>query len=166
MQTSPNITIRIATKQDVPLIFKFIRALAEYEKLSDSVTATEDLIHEHLFGPAPAAETLLAFLDGKPAGFALYFYKFSTFLGLPGIWLEDIFVLPEFRRNGIGRALLQRVAAIAVERGCGRLEWTALDWNTLATDFYKKLGAVAIDEWTIFRMTGDALHKLGKEDRT
>jgi GNAT superfamily N-acetyltransferase len=162
MSIASQITIRPATVQDAPLMFQFIRALADYEKLSDSVTGSEELIRKHLFGEKKAAETLIAYLNEEPAGFALYFYKFSTFLTLPGIWLEDLFVYPQYRRNGIGRALLQRVAAIAVQQGCGRLEWTALDWNTLATDFYKKLGAEAIDEWTIYRMTGESILRLSR----
>jgi GNAT superfamily N-acetyltransferase len=162
MHSSGQILVRPAAVDDAPLIFTFIRALAEYEKLSGSVTATEELIRKHLFGNNPAAETLIAFLDDRPAGFALYFPNFSTFLSRPGIWLEDLFVYPEYRRHGVGRALLRRVASIAVERGCGRLEWSALDWNTLATDFYKKIGAVAMDEWTTYRMTGEAMIRLAR----
>jgi GNAT superfamily N-acetyltransferase len=157
-----SLLIRPATSDDVPLILSFIRALAEYEELSDQVTATEELVRENLFGKNPVAHALLAFWDDQPAGFALFFQTFSTFLARPGIWLEDLFVHPPFRTRGIGRALLQRLAAVALERQCGRLEWSALDWNTLATDFYKKLGAIPMNEWTIYRMTGDAIVNLAR----
>ena len=152
---------RPATPDDTPTILAFIRALAEYEKLSHAVVATEDQLRTHLFGPRPAAEVLIGELDGRPAGFALYFPNFSTFLARPGVYLEDLFVLPEARGRGVGRALLTAVAAVAVARGAGRLEWSVLDWNAPAIGFYRKLGAVAMDEWTTMRVTGDALLRIG-----
>jgi GNAT superfamily N-acetyltransferase len=160
MSDASNVTIAPATAADIPAILDFIRKLAEYEKLSDSVAATESDLHEHLFGPSPAAEVILARIAAKPVGFALYFTTFSTFLGRPGIWLEDLFVLPEFRHRGIGRLLLRHVAATAVKRNCGRLEWSVLDWNEPAIQLYRKLGAVAMSEWMIQRVTGDALLRL------
>jgi GNAT superfamily N-acetyltransferase len=156
------LTLRFAAASDVPLILDFIRALADYERLSDQCVATEDALREHLFGPRPAAEVLLAFEGEEAAGFALFFTNFSTFLARPGIYLEDLFVKPEFRGRGIGKALLIALAKLAVERGCGRLEWSVLDWNTPSIEFYKSLGAVPMDEWTVFRVTGDALAKLAE----
>ena len=153
-------TIRAATPDDVGQILTFIRSLAAFEREPDAVKNTEKALLRHGFGPNPFFFCLIAEQDGQSAGFALYFYKFSTFLTLPGIWLEDLFVYPQFRRNGIGRALLQRVANIAVEQGCGRLEWTALEWNKLATDFYKRLGAEELSDWRVYRMTGNALKNL------
>ena len=152
--------IRAATTDDVPLIFSFIRELAEYEKLPHEVVATEGLLRENLFGERPFAEVLIADHDGTPAGFALFFHNFSTFLGKPGIYLEDVYVKPEFRGAGIGRALLVRLAKLAKERGCGRLEWSVLDWNEPSIGFYKKLGAVAMDDWTVYRLAGEALEEL------
>jgi len=163
---SSNIEIRPAVIEDVPLIFAFIRELAEYEHLAHTVVATEDLLRQTLFGPKPAAEIRIATLDGKPAGFALFFQNYSTFVGRPGIYLEDLFVRPEFRAHGVGRALLREVAQIAVQRQCGRLEWSVLDWNAPAIGFYKKLGAVPMDDWTIFRVVGDALKKLAADGAT
>jgi GNAT superfamily N-acetyltransferase len=157
------IAIRPAIIEDVRVILGFIRALAEYEKLSHAVIATEDLLREHLFGPHPAAEVLIANLNGQPVGFALYFRSFSTFLARPGIWLEDVFVLPEVRGRGVGKSLLAAVAKVAVQRGCGRLEWAVLDWNSPAIGFYKKLGAVGMEEWTTYRVTGDALNSLAAD---
>jgi GNAT superfamily N-acetyltransferase len=157
------IDIRPAKPDDVPVILSFIRALAEYEKLSHAVVATEKLLREHLFGPRPAAEALLASMDSRDVGFALYFSTFSTFVGRPGIWLEDLFVLPEARGKGAGRALLGEIARIARQRDCGRLEWSVLDWNTPAIGFYKKLGAVMMDDWTTCRVTGDALAALAEK---
>lgn len=154
------IRVRPAIEADVSLILQLISDLAEYEKLSGEVRATESLLREHLFGPRPTAEALIAELDGQPAGFALFFHNFSTFLGRPGIYLEDLFVRPHARRCGIGKALLIELARLAVQRKCGRLEWAVLDWNEPAISFYKTLGAVPMDEWTIFRVTGDALLKL------
>src|ERR1051326_8322436 len=149
-------TIQPATARDVPTILQMIKALAEYEKLSHAVTATEARLSETLFGPHPAAEVLMAFAGAQPAGFALFFHNYSTFLGQRGVYLEDLFVVPEWRGPGLGRQLLSRLAATAQERDCGRLEWSVLDWNTPAMGFYRKLGAVPMDDWTIFRVTGDA----------
>jgi GNAT superfamily N-acetyltransferase len=157
------VEVRPAQPHDVPVILSFIRALAEYEKLSHTVVATEELLREHLFGPRPAAEALLARIDQREVGFALYFQTFSTFVGRPGIWLEDLFVLPEARGKGAGRALLGEIARIARRRDCGRLEWSVLDWNTPAIGFYKKLGAVMMDDWTTCRVTGEALAALGEK---
>jgi GNAT superfamily N-acetyltransferase len=157
-----SITVRPANPADVTAILGFIRALAEYEKLSHTVVANEALLREHVFGPRPAAEVLIAAIDAKPVGFALFFTTFSTFLARPGIWLEDLFVLPEHRSRGVGKALLQAVAKLAVQRNCGRLEWSVLDWNEPAIGFYKKVGAAMLDDWTICRVTGDALTQLGK----
>ena len=145
---------------DVPLIVDFIRKLAEYEKLSHEVVADESLIRQALFGERPAAEVVLAFLDGAPVGFALFFMNFSTFLGRPGIYLEDLFVEPEARRRGVGKALLKHLASLAVARGCARLEWAVLDWNTPSIDFYKSLGARPMHDWTVFRLTGPALDEF------
>ena len=154
------VTLRAATVQDVPTILRCIRALAEYERLADKVVATEELLREALFGERPAAEVVLAFDGDSVAGFALWFRSFSTFLARPGIYLEDLFVFPEYRRRGLGRRLLAHLAHTAVERGYGRVEWAVLDWNKDAMRFYKSLGAAPIDEWTICRLTGDALPAL------
>ncbi|MGA2584671.1 MAG: GNAT family N-acetyltransferase [Tepidisphaeraceae bacterium] len=162
MSNSPQISIHPATPADVPVILNFIRKLAEYEKLSHQMQATEELLREHLFGPRPAAETVIANLAGQPVGFALFFQTFSTFVGKPGIWLEDLFVLPEHRGKGIGKALLAHVASIAVARNCGRMEWSVLDWNSPAIDFYKSVGAVPMDDWTTYRIVGDKLAALAK----
>ena len=153
-------TVTDATVADVPVILSFIRELAEYERLSHACVASEEALREHLFGPRPAAEVLIARVGGAPAGFALYFGTFSTFLAKPGIYLEDLYVRPDMRRRGVGQALLLHLAGIAVERGCGRLEWAALDWNEPAIRFYEKLGAVKLDEWTTFRLTGESLHRF------
>ncbi|MGA3065642.1 MAG: GNAT family N-acetyltransferase [Tepidisphaeraceae bacterium] len=160
MGAQTDLEILPAVPADVPAILGFIRRLAEYEKLSHEMQATEQLLNEHLFGARPSAEAIIARLDRQPAGFALFFGTFSTFLGKPGIWLEDLFVLPEHRRKGIGLALLQRVAGIAVQRGCGRLEWSVLDWNEPALNFYKQLGAVPMGDWTTQRVVGAPLLKL------
>ena len=149
-----------ATDRDVTVILGFIRKLAEYEKLSHQVEATEELLRDTLFGARRVAEVLIAYLEGAPAGFALYFHNFSTFLGRPGIYLEDLFVEPAHRGKGIGKALLVEIAKIAKERNCGRLEWAVLDWNKPAIDFYRKLGAVPLDDWTLFRVTGEALENF------
>jgi GNAT superfamily N-acetyltransferase len=154
------ITIRPATAEDVPQILAFIQALATYEREPDAVTATEaDLLRDG-FGPNPFYFCLIAEADNVPAGFALYFFNYSTWLGRPGLYLEDLFVLPEYRGLGIGKALLQRVAAIAVEKACQRLQWEVLDWNTPAIDFYQAMGAEFLDTWRNVRMTGEALLKL------
>ncbi|MEL6345123.1 MAG: GNAT family N-acetyltransferase [Myxococcota bacterium] len=157
--------IRTAQRADVPQIMAFIRALAEYERLLHEVEATEEMLDRTLFGDRPLAEVLIGEEDGAPVGFALFFHNYSTFLGKAGIHLEDLFVMPEHRGKGYGRALLQRLAEIAVARGCGRLEWAVLDWNEPAIAFYQKLGAVPMDEWTTFRLTGDALTALGSSPR-
>ena len=152
--------IREATEEDVPLILSLIRELAEYERLSHEVVATEDTLRESLFGGRRYAEVLVAEHDGTPAGFALFFHNFSTFLGKPGIYLEDLYVRPVFRGAGIGKKLLVRLAGLAKARGCGRLEWWVLDWNEPSIGFYKKLGAVPMDDWTVYRVSGEALEDL------
>jgi GNAT superfamily N-acetyltransferase len=155
-----DIRLDAATVGDVPLILRFIKELAEYERLSHEVVATEDGLRETLFGDRPAAEVVIARAAGEPMGFALYFTTYSTFLGRPGIYLEDLFVLPEWRGRGVGRALLTHLAKLAVARRCGRLEWAVLDWNERAIGFYKRLGARPMDDWTVYRVTGDALTAL------
>jgi GNAT superfamily N-acetyltransferase len=155
-------SIVAATERDVPLILEMIRGLAEYERLSHVVTATEDLLRESLFGKKAAAEVLLAYDGDACEGFALFFSNYSTFLARPGIYLEDLFVKPHARGKGLGRALLREIARLAVERGCGRVEWSVLDWNEPSIGFYKKLGAVPMDEWTVFRLTGEALEGLAR----
>jgi len=154
------LVIRAASEADAPLVLRFIKALAEYEKMSDDVIATEADIRAGLFGPSRVAECVIAEWEGAPAGFALFFHNFSTFVGKPGIYLEDLFVLPELRGNGIGKALLAHLAKLARERGCARLEWAVLDWNAPSIAFYQSLGARPMDEWTVYRLTGDALNKL------
>ena len=158
--------LRIApvTERDVPLLLRLIKALADYEKLSGEVVATEPLLREALFGARPRAEAALAYAGGDAVGFAVWFYNFSTFVGRPGLYLEDLFVLPEWRGRGIGRALIGHLARLAVERGCGRMEWAVLDWNEPAIRFYRSLGAQAMDGWTVYRLTGDALRKLAIHD--
>jgi GNAT superfamily N-acetyltransferase len=151
------IIIRPATRADVPLLKEFICALAEYEKLRHECFVTEEKLEQTLFGAKPAAEALLAYLNDEPAGFALFFQNYSTFLAQPGLYLEDLFVKPELRRRGVGQALFRKLAQIACERGCGRFEWSALDWNTPAIQFYERMGAKAMSEWTVYRLTGDAL---------
>jgi GNAT superfamily N-acetyltransferase len=152
--------IRSATPADVPAIAALIRALAEYEKLAHEVVLDEDRLHEHLFGPRPYAEVLIAEDGGRAVGFALFFHNYSTFLGRPGIYLEDLFVRPEDRGKGLGKALLVALAKLAAERECGRLEWAVLDWNEPSIRFYESLGAVAKKEWIIYRTTGEALANL------
>ena len=152
--------IRWASEADVPLILAFIRDLAEYERLASSVVATEDFLRTTLFGSKPYAEVLIGEERGRPVAFALFFHNYSTFLARPGLYLEDLFVRPEARGRGYGRAMLVRLAQIARERQCGRLEWWVLDWNEPAIEFYRNLGAVAMDEWTVFRVTGKALDDL------
>jgi GNAT superfamily N-acetyltransferase len=160
---SPTVRIAPANESDVPVILSFVRKLAEYEKLSHLVVATEGSIREHVFGTNPVAEVLLAYWGGEPVGFALYFRNFSTFLGQPGIYLEDLFVEPAHRGRGIGKALLVRLAKIAVERGYGRLDWAVLDWNAPSIEFYRSLGAVPLDAWTGYRLTGEALDRLAEK---
>ena len=162
MPPPPDLTIRPATPADVPLVLDFIRALAQYERLAHLVQADEATLRDALFGPHPGAEVLLAFAGPTPAGFAVFFPNFSTFLGRRGLWLEDIFVKPELRKRGYGKALLLAVARIAHARGCGRFEWAALDWNTPAWEFYRALGAVPLEDWTMFRVTGEALEKMAR----
>jgi GNAT superfamily N-acetyltransferase len=157
-----SLSITPATEEDIPQILAFIQGLAEYEKLSDSCVATEKSLRETLFGEHRYAEVLIARLDDMPVGFALFFHNYSTFLAKPGIYLEDIFVLPEHRGKGVGKALLGRVAQIAHDRGCGRLEWSVLDWNEPAIEFYKKLGATVMPDWRICRMTEDQIEKLAE----
>jgi GNAT superfamily N-acetyltransferase len=154
--------IKAASERDVPLILSFIHKIAAYEKLSHEVTASEETLRESLFGPRPAAEVLLAYWDDTAAGYAVFFHNFSTFLGRPGVYLEDIFVEPVLRGNGIGKALLAAVAKEAQRRDCGRLEWAVLDWNKPAIDFYLSLGARPMEEWTIFRMTGEGIDRLAE----
>lgn len=161
MSTLPGYEIRVATESDVPTILSFIKKLAEYEKLSHEVVATEALLKETLFGARRTAEVAIGYLEGTPVGFVLFFHNFSTFLGRPGLYIEDLFVEEKYRRRGFGGALLRHVAQLAMARKCGRLEWSVLDWNQPAIHFYKKLGAVPMDEWTVFRVTGENLQKLG-----
>jgi len=160
------LSFRQAVPGDEHTILNFIRALAEYEHMSDQVVATPELLREWIFDKQKA-EVLFALEEGREVGFALFFHNFSTFLGRAGIYLEDLFVLPEFRGRGYGKGLLKRLAAIAVERGCGRLEWACLDWNTPSIDFYtKRMNAVSMDEWTVYRLTGDTLSETAKEEIT
>jgi len=161
MSETPAIRIERATERDVPLIHRLITGLAEYEKLAHEMTATEAGLRETLFGARPGAEVVIAYTGDTPVGFALFFPNYSTFLGKPGIYLEDLFVLPAWRGHGFGRGLLTHLAKLAVARGCGRFEWSVLDWNDPAIGFYKSLGAKPMDGWSIFRLTGDALQKLG-----
>ena len=159
------ITIRDATHDDAHLIVNLIRELADYEKLRDEAVATEEDIARALFGPRPYAEALIAEWDGAPVGFALFFHNFSTFEGRPGIYLEDLFVREAYRGKGLGLALLRHIAGLAVARGCARFEWSVLDWNTPSIGFYESLGARRMADWSIFRLTGDALAKLATGQR-
>ena len=156
-----SLTFRFAQEKDTELILWFIRQLAEYEKMLDQVVADEALLRRQLF-EEKHAEVIFALEDGKEVGFALFFHDFSTFLGRAGLYLEDLYVCPEYRGKGYGKALLQKLAAIAVERGCGRLEWWCLDWNTPSIEFYKSLGALPMDEWTVYRMTGKTLTDMAQ----
>lgn len=156
----PEVEIRAATVDDVPLILTLIKELAEYERLSHEVVATEEVLRDSLFGEWRVAEALLGYLEDDPAGFALFFHTFSTFLGKPGIYLEDLYVRPEFRGAGVGRALLVHLAKLAKERGCGRLEWSVLDWNEPAIGFYREIGASPVSGWTVYRVSGEALDEL------
>ena len=162
---SDGVSIRAATRADIPVILELIRGLADYEKLAHECVATEAAIQETLFGARPQAEVIIATADGTSAGFALFFTNYSTFLAKQGIYLEDLFVKPAFRGRGIGKQLLAHLAGIAVDRKCGRLEWSVLDWNMDAIRFYESLGAKAMDEWTVYRVTGDALHTLAMSSR-
>jgi GNAT superfamily N-acetyltransferase len=157
------IHLRFAAASDVPVIAKLIRELARFEKLEGELRMTDELLAENLFGPRPYAEALLAEEGSAVFGFALFFHNFSTFLAQPGIYLEDLFVVPEHRGRGIGRALLERLAQIAVERGCGRLEWAVLDWNRDAISFYERLGATPNSDWTVYRLTGESLVGLARQ---
>ncbi|HEU4616503.1 MAG TPA: GNAT family N-acetyltransferase [Gammaproteobacteria bacterium] len=158
--TAATIRVREARTEDVPILHALIGELAEYERLEAQFVAERGQLSRHLFGERPVAEALIAEVDGAAAGFALYFHTFSTFLGLPGLYLEDLYVRESTRGRGVGRALLSRVARIAVERGCGRLEWSVLDWNEPAIRFYRRIGAAPMDDWTIYRLTGAALEEL------
>ena len=153
------VTFRKAVREDVPLILEFIKGLAEYEKMSDEVVATEEILDEWLFDKEKA-EVIFAIAEGEEVGFALFFHNFSTFLGRAGIYLEDLFVKPKYRGNGYGKAILKRLAQIAVERGCGRLEWSCLDWNQPSIDFYLSLGATPMSGWTGYRLTGETLANI------
>ena len=159
-----SIDIRRAAESDIPLILEFIQDLATYERLRDSCVATEEKLRDTLFSERPAAEVIIASIDGEPMGFALFFHNYSTFLAQRGIYLEDLFVRSSSRGKGVGYALLSALARIALERNCGRLEWAVLDWNQLAIDFYKRIGARPLDDWTVFRLTGDALAELARKD--
>ena len=153
-------SIRAATEEDVPLVLYFINELAIYEKLHDRVVATEERIRRTLFGNPRFAEVIIGEEDGEPAGFALFFHNYSTFIGLPGIYLEDLFVKREHRGKGYGKSLLARLAKIAQDRQCGRVEWAVLDWNEPSINFYRRIGAISLDDWKMFRLTGDALSAL------
>ena len=151
-----------ASERDLPLVHAFIRELAEYEQLLHEVRATDDALRLTLFGPAPAAEIVIAYDDAEPAGFALFFQSYSTFLAKPGLYLEDLFVRPASRKKGIGRKLLEHLAGLAIARGYGRLEWRVLDWNEPAIRFYRSIGAEPLADWTVFRVTGEALNTLAR----
>lgn len=156
-------TIRPATEADIPVLLSLIKQLAEYEKLAHAVVATENDLRRSLFGPRPVAEALIGESDGQPVAFAVFFHNFSTFLGRPGLYLEDLFVVPSYRGGGFGKLMLTHLAKIAIERNCGRFEWSVLEWNESAINFYKKLGAVPMDDWTVFRLEGAELRKLAGE---
>ena len=166
MNAATKFRIEPATEKDVSVILSLIEGLAEYEKLSHEVVATEKSLRESLFGARRVAEVVIGYAGKEPVGFAVFFHNYSTFLGRPGIYLEDLFVLPQWRRRGLGTQLLRYIAHQAVARNCGRLEWSVLDWNEPAIGFYKKLGARAMDEWTVYRVTGDALKKLASVEAT
>lgn len=165
MKNSENIHIRPATVNDVPLIFSLIKELAEYEHMSDEVVATKQLLEEWMF-EKEKAEAVIGEIDGVPVGFALFFHNFSTFLGRAGLYLEDLYVQPQFRGKGLGKALLVHLGRIAVERGCGRMEWSCLDWNRPSIDFYRSMGAVPMSEWTVYRLTGDTLEDMYSQSAT
>lgn len=158
----PDFTIRRATEDDVPVILRMIKGLAEYEKLAHDVVATEEGLREALFGPRPYAEVVIGVVEAEPVGFALFFHNFSTFRGAPGLYLEDLFVEPRWRGRGYGKRLLVHLAALAVERGCQRFEWSVLDWNEPAIEFYRRAGAELLGDWRICRVTGDALRTLAQ----
>jgi GNAT superfamily N-acetyltransferase len=162
MTQIPELNLRFAGEADAELILELIRGLAEFERLSHEVVADADTLRRFLFGRQRAAEVLIAEDAGRPAGFALFFHNFSTFLGRPGIYLEDLFIKPEFRGKGIGREVLAFLARLAIERGCGRLEWAVLDWNARAIAFYERLGARPLDDWTVFRLAGRELERFSR----
>ena len=162
--TDALISIRPATIDDVPLIRQFIAELADYEKLAHAAVATDDDLRAQLFGAQPAAEVLIGDVDGQPAGFALFFHNFSTFLGRRGLYLEDLFVRPQYRGSGLGKHMMAVLARTAVQRGCGRFEWSVLDWNAPAIGFYRRIGAVGMDEWTVQRLEGEPLRALAARD--
>ena len=154
------VLIEAATVDDVPLLLSLIRGLAEYERMSDEVLATDTRLRDTLFGSRPCAEAVIAWVDGEAVGFALWFHNYSTFLAQPGLYLEDLFVLPEWRGRGVGLALLRHLARIAIERDCGRMEWSVLNWNEPAIGFYRRIGARPMDEWTVYRLTGEDIRNL------
>ena len=159
-----SLVLRFATPEDVATILRFVRELAEFEREADKVVATEALLHEAMFGERPVAEAVMAERDGEPLGMALFFHNFSTWTGWRGLYLEDLYVTPAARGSGVGKALLSHLAAIAVDRGCTRFEWAVLDWNEKAIDFYKAMGAEPMNEWTVNRVSGDALTRLAGRD--
>jgi len=163
---APSITLRSAQLADIPDILAFIRELGEYEKLAHEVIADEAILAAQLFGERPAAEVVIAEVDAQPAGFALFFHNFSTFLGQRGLYLEDLFVRPQFRGLGLGKRLMAHLARLAIERNCSRFEWSVLDWNEPAIRFYRSLGAIGLEDWTVQRVTGAALQRLGAHDDT
>ncbi len=166
LETSlPNGRVRFATRADVPLLLEFISELAAFEKLASEAVATREGLLASMFGPRPYAEALIVELEGRPVGFALFFHSFSTFLGAPGLYLEDLFVRPEARGRGVGRALMSVLARLTLQRGCRRFEWSVLDWNSGALDFYRALGAVPMNEWTVQRLTGPALERLATSEK-
>ncbi len=162
MDNGKTLLFRFAERKDTPLILHFIKELARYEKMEKDVIATEQLLQEWIFDKGKA-EVIFAVCNGKEIGFALFFHNFSTFLGRAGIYLEDLYVMPEFRGKGYGKRILQQLAKIAVQRGCGRLEWWCLDWNKPSIDFYLSLGAEPMKDWTVYRIAGDTLHRLATE---
>jgi GNAT superfamily N-acetyltransferase len=155
-----NFHLKAPTREELGIVTGFIRELAEYEKLGHECEITEEQLEKSLFGDRPYAETLIAYLDDKPVGFCLFFHNFSTFLGKPGLYLEDLYIQPQYRNQGLGKLMLRHLAQLAVERGCGRFEWSVLDWNEPSIAFYRKIGAVPMDDWTVQRLTGDALVAL------
>ena len=162
-RNAPPCRIRPAVEADAPLVLALVRELAEYERLVDEVTATEADIRRALFGPAPSAEAVIAEVEGRPVGFALFFHNFSTFTGKRGLYLEDLYVRPEHRGRGVGRRLLRHLARLALDRGCRRFEWSVLDWNEPAIRSYRRAGAAPMDDWTVYRLTGAALDRLANE---
>lgn len=161
---TPHLKLKRATAEDVPLILSLVKELAEYERLTHEVVATEEALRESLFGERRVAEVIIGYDEDEPAGFALFFHNFSTFLGKPGIYLEDLYIRPQHRGKKIGFMLLSHLAELAKERGCGRLEWSVLNWNESAIKFYRRIGAKPMDEWTVYRLTGDALDELAGDN--